>query len=203
MARPWVKETVRQDKFTQTFFRIFSWSKKHKENMLIGGIVLILIAIFIPLNISRNRNLEQEAAQKLSSATFAYYQGNIEQAIALFQEITERYSRTSTCPLAFYYWGNLLYEIGDYQQAETIFNKFLDRYPKHAIYPQVLLNLGYTYEQMGNSDKAAEVYQKFSEQFPYHFLIEEAEKGILRVRSFQPQVEIYGEESNVENIENP
>lgn len=113
----------------------------------ITSIIFIIIAGSSVLFIKRKNN--QLSAETLSQAISVYHLGdrkNIIDSMSILKSIIEKYPRTPSAAIAYYYLGNLNYELADYQQALLYYKNFISKYPNHMLIRFVQKNMDCVYE---------------------------------------------------------
>lgn len=129
-----------------------------KNNLKVITITVVII-IFIVITGSSvlfiKRKNNQLSAEMLSQAIGVYHLGdrkNIIDSISMLKNIIEKYPHTPSAAIAYYYLGNLNYELADYQQSLLYYKNFISRYPNHMLASFVQKNMACV-ESLGKSKK--------------------------------------------------
>ncbi|MFH1288775.1 MAG: tetratricopeptide repeat protein [bacterium] len=129
-------------------------------------IFIIIIGSSILLIKGKNNKL---SAAMLSQAVNVYHFGgnqagevskkSIIDSISLLKNVIEKYPHTQSASIAYYYLGNLNYQLADYQQSLLYYKDFINKYPNHTLVHSVQKNMAYIYEFQKNFDEAAKIYE--------------------------------------------
>lgn len=179
MPRKWVKEELKKDRLVSWVERSVTWVNENKENAIIGGIVILAVAIFIPFTLSRRAKMNEQAFSLLARGQQEYFMNQPDKAISFYDQAL-RHSGSKATPLVFLYKGNTLYEMEKYSEATSIYKRYLDKYETRKFTPEVLLSLGNSLEQEEKFDEAKETYQKLLDRFPQHYLLPGVYQGLGR-----------------------
>lgn len=129
----------------------------------ITSIIFIIIAGSSVLFIKRKNN--QLSAETLSQAINVYHLGdrkNIIDSMSILKSIIEKYPHTLSTAIAYYYLGNLNYQLADYQQSLLYYKDFINKYPNHILVRFVQRNIACVYESQKNFDEAAKIYENLT-----------------------------------------
>ena len=179
MPRRWVKEELKKDRLVNWVERSVIWVNQNRENVMIGGIVILAVAIFIPFSLSRRAKLNEQAFSLFARGQQEYFENRLDKAISFYDQVLTR-SGSKAIPFVLFYKGNLLYELGKYSEAASVYRRYLDKYETRKFTPEVLIGLGNSLEQQGKFDEAKEIYQKFLDKFPQHYLLPGVYQGLGR-----------------------
>jgi len=179
MPRKWVKEELKKDRLTTWVERSVAWVNENKENAIIGGIVILAIAIFIPFSLSRRAKMNEQASILLARGQQELFNNQLDNAISFYDQAL-RHSGSKATPLVLLYKGNTLYEMAKYSEATSIYMSYLNKYETRKFTPEVLISLGNSLEQEGKFDEAKGIYQKFLDKFPQHYLLPGIYQGLGR-----------------------
>jgi tetratricopeptide (TPR) repeat protein len=146
--------------------RIEDFVLKYKVHLGVSaGAIAVIVVGYLFYTQMILAPMEQEAAEEIYRAQWAYEDGNFEKALhgepgefAGFLEISENYGRTKSGNLANYYAGSALLHQGEYNRAIEHFRQF--RTESKMLLPMKLGGKGDAYSQLGQYEKAAEFYMK-------------------------------------------
>jgi len=179
MPRKWVKEELKKDRLASWVERSVTWVNENKENAIIGGIVILAVAIFIPFSLSRRAKMNEQAFSLLARGQQEYFINQPDKAISFYDQALKQ-SGSKATPLVFLYKGNALYEMEKYSEATSAYRRYLDKYETRKFTPEVLMSLGNSLEQEGKFNEAKEIYEKFLDRFPQHYLLPGIYQGLGR-----------------------
>ena len=179
MPRKWVKEELRKDRLASWVEKSVTWVNQNKENAVIGGIVLLAVAIFIPFSLSRRAKMNEQAFTLLAMGQQEYFENRLDKAVSFYNQAL-RISGAKATPFVLFHKGNALYEMEKYSEAASVYRRYLDKYERRNFTPEILISLGNSLEQEGKFDEAKEVYQKFLDKFPQHYLLPGVYQGLGR-----------------------
>jgi len=177
MPRKWVKEELKKDHLASWVERSVTWVNQNRENALIGGIVILAVAVFIPFSLSRRAKMNEQVSSLLAMGQQAYFQNQMDKAISFYDQALA-HPGTNFIPFALFYKGNILYEMGKYSEAASVYRAYLEKYETRKFTPEVLISLANSLEQEGKFEEAKEVYQKFLDRFPQHYLLPGVYQGL-------------------------
>lgn len=124
---------------------------------IIGSVSLIVWQIIEKRNVNALNELSRIKIAYLES----FNQGNEDkkkEVIKLLREFTERYHRTSSSNQAYYYLGNLCYQIKDYDNAIYSYQKAIKRNSKGTVALLSKIGTGFTYEAKKDYKRALESF---------------------------------------------
>jgi len=179
MPRRWVKEELKKDHLASWVERSVTWVNENRENALIGGIVILAVALFIPFSLSHRARMNEQAFTLLARGQQEYFENRIDKAISFYDQVLQHYG-SKAIPFALFYKGNGLYEMGKYSEAATVYRSYLEKYETRKFTPEILISLSSSLEQEGKFNEAKEIYQKFLDKFPQHYLLPGVYQGLGR-----------------------
>jgi len=179
MPRRWVKEELKRDRLAGWVEKSVTWVSQNRENAIIGGIVILAVAIFIPFSLSRRAKMNEQAFSLFARAEQERFDNQLDKAISFYDQAL-RISGSKVVPFALLHKGNVLYELGKYSQAVSVYRTYLDKYESRKFTPEVLLGLAKSLEQEGKFDEAKGIYQNFLDKFPEHYLLADIYQGLGR-----------------------
>lgn len=179
MPRKWVKEELRKDRLAGWVERSVKWVNENRENAIIGGIVILAVAVFIPFTFSYRARMNEQASSLFAMGQQEYFNQRLEKAVSFYDQAMQN-SGSRMIPLVLLYKGNALYEMGKYSEAVAVYKIYLDKYESRKLTPEVLLALANSLEQEGKFGEAKDVYQKFLDKFSQHYLLPTIYQGLAR-----------------------
>jgi TolA-binding protein len=179
MPRKWVKEELKKDRLASWMERSVTWVNQNRKNALIGGIVILAVAIFIPFLLSHRAKMNEQAFTLLATGQQEYFENRLDKAISFYDQVLQHYG-SKPIPFALFYKGNALYEMGKYSEAASVYRSYLEKYETRKFTPEVLISLGNSLEQEGKFNEAKEIYQKFLHKFSQHYLLPGVYQGLGR-----------------------
>ncbi len=179
MPRRWVKEELKRDRLASWVEKSVNWVNENKENAIIGGIVILAIAIFIPFSLSRRARMNEQAYSLLARGQQEAFNNQLDKAISFYDQAL-RHSGSKAIPLVLLYKGNTLYKMEKYSEATSVYRRYLNKYETRKFTPEVLISLGNSLEQEGKFEEAKEIYRKFLDGFPDHYLSPGIYQGLGR-----------------------
>jgi soluble lytic murein transglycosylase len=93
-------------------------------------------------------------------------QGRVEDAIATWKEVTDRYSDSAVVPAALYDWATLLWNKDRDDEARAVFERLTQRYPHHDKAAEAWYALGRIFQERQEDQRAATAYQRLAALFP-------------------------------------
>jgi len=93
-------------------------------------------------------------------------QGRVEDAIATWKEITDRYSDSAVAPAALYDWAVLLWNKDRDDEARAVFERLTQRYPRHDKAAEAWYAIGRIFQESNEDQRAATAYQRLTTLFP-------------------------------------
>lgn len=172
-------ETVRMEKSKTTEFINSIKENKTKIFTTIGIILFaVLFAVFVYARIQAVNN---EASDKLNTASQLIATGNMEQGMLIVDDLTKNYRNTPSAYRAMIMKAsNLIYE-KKYEQAEAILNDFIANAKPEIIRPNAYQMLITLYEDTNNKAKAISVSKEFLEKYGDNFLAESVKRNLERM----------------------
>lgn len=171
MPKDWVRKELKTEPLSNFVEKSVRWVIAHREVTLsLLGTVAIICGVIIYF-ISHLKKVDARAWQRLSLAQ-AYHQRRLEnEALNLYNEVLDRYQRSSAFSHALFYKAELFYQQKKYHEAAEIYQNFIQQNKgKKYLFPLVYAGLGASIEGENNYFQAISVYQEFINKFPEHFL---------------------------------
>lgn len=169
------KKLKEPDEFISLSENIYLFITHHSKFIIIGGIALLVIFSSFFVYQRWERRNEEEAYRKFSLAVEIYqmvsspYRGgpisDYKNVLEKFNEITTRFSRTSSGKISLLYKGNILLQLGEFEEATKSYQAFLNKAGKEKLYRLFAQEgLGYSYEGKREYEKAIQAYRKITEE---------------------------------------
>ena len=151
--------------------RMWLFAEQHRNAVIIGLLLVCVVAIGIGGIFWMEHQHEQEALALEHQAGILYFDRsldqpekakiNLEQAIALYQQIIDEFPHTSSAGLAWYFLGNAKIEQENYSDAIEAYESYLSSFQNNTtLRSLVMQRLGATYITTGNHQKGLEVYNQ-------------------------------------------
>ena len=143
--------------------RAWLFAEQHRGGIIAGMVLLVLVGILLGgvFWYQHNENLQALTLQHAATTMYldrplddvALSAQNLEKAVALFQEVIQKYPSSPSAELAQYFLGNARVEQRDYSTAINTYNTFIQ---KHQSNPMLT---GLVYQRLGaahllNQDRA-------------------------------------------------
>lgn len=167
-----VRKMIKHNEFQEIIANLITAAKKNTENLIIGAIVVVVIAVAIPLLINSQAKKEEKAQGILAQANYFYnlpvgqdketgvkYFANegekFDRIIGSYSEILQNYKGTKAMKQATLGIADANYAAGKYLEALEYYNTFITKYPGHELADDALSGRAYANYQMGNVREAA------------------------------------------------
>lgn len=149
---------------------VMDFLRENGMSILIG--VGLAVIIFLGFSVYRNYRKSQE----VTAQSMLFNSRAAEQ----FQEVMDKYPKTSAAPLAHLALAGQYFDEGQYELAQHVFGQYLQKYPKHSLRADATLGNVQCLESMGQFDEALEGYQRFLAEHTNHYRVALAEFGKAR-----------------------
>ena len=180
MPRRWVKKELQRNPVGEGVGKALGWVLENKENVGIGMLVIIILAIFVPVIVSHQIKINNQAFKVLFQGENQFYREKYGKALKTFRSVYKDHRNTDAVPFAIFYEGCLHYKKGDYDQVVNTFKKYLQDYANRPITPQVLACMGNAYEQIGNYSEAVKIHKRFIDDFSSNHLTPSIYQALAR-----------------------
>lgn len=134
------------------------WEKN--KTAILGGLVLLVVAILATIAWFIYFNVQREASQKLLAEA---------SDIAAFQAVVEKYPKSPAAADALLRIAAAEREAGDLAKSTAAFQQFLDRFPDHSLAGGALLGIGQNQDAAGDADAAVATYQQVVTRYPQSY----------------------------------
>ncbi len=171
-AKKIIKKKLKEpDEFVTLTERTYLFIARHFKPIAGGGIVVLLLILFIFLFQRWERRNEENAFQMLNLAvetyqmvSSSYREGSAQEyknVLERLNEVVTKFPKTSSGKLAVLYQGNIDLRLGEFDQAIQAYESFLQKGGKERLYRSFAMEgLGYSYEGKKDYEKAINAYQK-------------------------------------------
>lgn len=145
-----------------------------RNKFLTGAALILLIIIAIPCVFVYKSKLDRKVLEKLIPADNYYQEGKYHKAVLTYQEIIEKYPRSSHIAQALFYKGNCHYNLKEYDEALSSYQNCLKRFSRNPRALSILMGIGYSHEEKGDFQEAIESYQRIIDKYPQSYLVSQA-----------------------------
>ena len=149
-----------------------------------AGIILFAIFVNARLNI-----LAKEASDKLSIASNYIASNNMEQGLAIVNNIIDQYSNTTASYRARFMKATYLISEKKYDDAEVLLKYIIDNGKPKTVRPLSYPSLILVYEEAGKYDKAIEYSNMFLNLYPDNYLVPVVMENLARFYMLTNKVE--------------
>ena len=181
MPRRWVKKELQRNPVGEGVGKALGWVLENKENVGIGMLVIIILAIFVPVIVSHQIKMNNQAFRILFEGENQFYRDKHSKALKTFRSVYKDHKNTDAAPFAIFYEGCLQYKKGDYENAVSSFKKYLQDYENRPMTPQVLACMGSAYEQTGDYSEAVKIYRRFIDDFSSNYMAPSIYQALARL----------------------
>lgn len=165
------KKLKEPDEFISLTEKAFIFITHQSKSIAVGGIIVLLLVLSLFFyqrwktknegNASQLFNLAVEAYQTVSTPSREGLIQEYKNILEKFNEVIEKFPRTSSGQLSVLYKGNLHLRLGEYEEAIQSYDRFLQKAGKEKLYRSFALEgLGYSFEGKKDYEKAINAYQK-------------------------------------------
>lgn len=96
--------------------------------------------------------------------------GNIPEAQAYFNILSERYPDDDNIPFIGYYWGEYYFNKGDFEKASDKFQKLVQTYPDSRIVKNAAFLLAQALNELQYDDQAFQIIDYIDKRWPLYYL---------------------------------
>jgi tetratricopeptide (TPR) repeat protein len=175
------RDDLKTDPFQKAVHFSLEWIAAHRQTFfsIVGVAAAALLILFFTL--SNVRNLKKQSWEKYFAGQSWMISNNPDQALNLFNDVTNNYSHTPAASYAFMGKGDILLRQRKFDEAIAAYQQSLEKSPPRLIMPFVLSSLGNAQEDKGDYAGAIESYKKMASHFPDHFLTPKVQESLGRV----------------------
>lgn len=162
------RELKEPDQFETFLARSLQTVMEHKKELYIAAAAVFVVILAIAGIFTYKAQYESKANDLYAQASGRYESLDypmkdrpaLEDAVAGYELLLERYPRSSAGRLAYYNLGNLYHALGSYERSVDAFKKFLAKGSKQGDLKQLAYyGLGYGYEALRDYEKALEAFK--------------------------------------------
>ncbi len=165
MARQkFTKQELRHDAFAENLARFYSFLQERFLSVVVGVLILAVVVLGVIYVRHSQEQTRMEASQRMYQATQQYNGAAFGQALASFEELTDRYGGTAEGKAAVYYIGACHLALGENVAAEESFRKYLDEQADGFYAHSARYGLGLALEAQGKNDEAAQLLKGLLEE---------------------------------------
>jgi tetratricopeptide (TPR) repeat protein len=198
----------------QDFLKVLTeYAVKNTENLVIGAVIVLVIAVGIPLFLNSRAANEVKAEQILSKADYfltrpvsdqknAQMYGmfrtkdeKFEKGIAAYQEVVQTYKSTKSLPYAYLGIADAYFNDGKYKESLEYYNTFLEKFQAHYLAPQALSGRAYAYCELGRYKEALDdlntAMQKYKDSYLYNDIRLKAAECYLKLKNPADAKQLY------------
>ena len=165
------KKLKEPDEFISFTEKAFIFITHHSKSIAVGGTIVLILILSIFFYQRWERKNEENAYQLFTLAVEIYQtvgtpyrEGSIQEyknILEKFNEVIEKFPRTSSGKLSILYKGNLHFRLGEFEEAIKSYDRYLQKTGREKLYRSFALEgLGYSFEGKKDYEKAINAYQK-------------------------------------------
>lgn len=160
-------EELRTDRFLEGSAKLVTYIRNRKERFIFGLVaVIVLISIGNRYFTGRGKG-DAEAEFQITMAHQSLLNGDYENALSRYRAIVEEYGNSRQGRDAYYWIGEVNFNLGRYGEAIDSYKEFLlVSSDDDILSPSALGNLAACYEALEDWAKAATTYWKVYDEFP-------------------------------------
>jgi tetratricopeptide (TPR) repeat protein len=153
------KELKKPDLIHSVFQKVMNYTSKNKSKIyLLSGIIFLVLFIsggwyLFQLNHKKN------AMNIFNQAYDLQINGNLNQAVKSYRDLTSKYPGTGAADFAFYHLGNLYFHLHEIDASIKAYQELLRRTPENDILILAHVGLGYCYESKKNFKDALRSFE--------------------------------------------
>jgi tetratricopeptide (TPR) repeat protein len=166
------RKEMRRDELKETSATILEYLTAHSNKVLtIIGTVIVLLLIVILVNFYKSSR-KTVASELFTKARNLYDLGlsetppsiaSLKVSLDMFEGLISNYKGGVEEALAYFYKGNIYFNLQDYENAIQAYNKFLSSDVKNETYMSIAkTNIAYSYENISDFEKAIELFKNIS-----------------------------------------
>ena len=170
-----------QDATTVYLLKLWPWVEANK-NRLIGGAVIVVVAVFLIWFIAWQREEKETAAGQALTQLAVTPDG---QTADDYLKIATEYPDTMAGQRALLQAAAALFVEGKYTDARTQFQKYLDAHPDNEFSGQASLGVAASFDAQGKTGLAADAYQRIVNSASDPAVINAAKFALARIDDAQ------------------
>ena len=158
------KELKGPDKFSSTVIAGFDYFADHSKKivLIVAAVIVVLAAAYLVHKYREGKN--DEAALMFNTAVEKLDSGDLEGALAGFEEITKQFPDKKISKIAIYYSGVIDYKLGKYDDSINELNEFLTSgVEEDTLIQSAILTQGMARIEEGKWQQAVQFLEQFKE----------------------------------------
>ncbi|KPJ52776.1 hypothetical protein AMJ39_06900 [candidate division TA06 bacterium DG_24] len=161
------KKELKQDKFALAAVETMDYARQHLP-YLIGGLIVVVVLVVGAVGFMRSSaEARTRAETALALANLSYMQGNLESAIAQYDEILRKWGRTKQARHARYYRASANTLLGNYAAAIEDYREFVESSGRDELLaPAALRGIAVCWGDQGLYREAARAYEEVADKHP-------------------------------------
>ncbi len=159
------RKQIKQDRFIATVVRSIRTVQRNSKRFAIGTAVVLVAVVAVVAVGQHRKGREVQSIEALGEAQMAKWAGKTEEALKLYQRVTQQFGGTRSAGEAWIALGNLYFEKGKVKEAAAAFQEYLKRYKDDPILIYTAWNgIAACLEQEGKYSEAAQKYKSFADR---------------------------------------
>jgi len=155
-----------QTESTDSYLKVMQWMHDRRRPLLIGGGVVVLIAVVWMYSAWDSDRKEADANSMFFNVPLENIIRSTTMSPDSFMQVTRDYPNTSAGEHALALAGEQLFLAGKYDEAEKAFAEFINNYPDSALVPQAKVGVAASLEAEGKSTEAIAKYHEIISLYP-------------------------------------
>ncbi len=164
------RKKLKHDELLDLFSSSALHFQTHRKTYISLIALLVVAGIALWAVVYHNLSKNKRAAEILDRSP----------GVASLVEVSEKYPKTPSAPLALLALAGTYYRSEKFYEAGSAYQLFLQRYPVHELAPFVAMGAAYSRESEGVLDDAIARYRQVEQRYPDSSLVAEAAFNIGR-----------------------
>ncbi len=178
MTRKWVKQELKKNPLEKFVLRVVEFVKINKNEVAMGVIALVVIALFIGVMIRQRIQSNREAGRIFAAAQADFQSFRYEEAIDKLKTLKREYPGSRIEKMSYYLKGLAYTMQGDDERAAEVFEAALESHSRSAISEHINISVAKVYENLQRYEDSVEQYGLVEQE---HYLYPEALLGMAAV----------------------
>ena len=159
------RKEIKRDRFIATVSKVLAFIQRNSKRFAIATAVVLVAVVAIMAVRQHRKAREVRSIEALGEAQTAKWAGKTEEALKLYQRVTQQFGGTRGAGEACVALGNLYFEKGDVKKAKAAFQEYLSRYNNDPILIYTAWSgIAACLEQEGDYLEAAQRYKSFADR---------------------------------------
>ena len=155
--------------------------KENRTKIFTTAVFIFIVIFFVVFVYVRIQAVSNSASDKLNTAEQIISSGNIEQGMAIIDDLIKNYKNTSAAYRAeIIKASNLIYQ-EKYEQAEPVLKHFIENAKPEIIRPTAYPLLISVYNRNGSLDKAINLSKEFLSKYETNYLSASVKENLARL----------------------